>query len=251
MEQEILWTLKALALPPGSLILLGLLGLLLKRRMLGKLIIFASLASLYLLSTPFAAQQLMKKLEYIPAVTERQIETTEARAIVVLGGGRREAAPEYGGDTVSSSTLERLRYAAHLSRTTGLGVIPSGGSHYPGQTPEAALMRASLERDFQVKVAASEEKSRNTRENAEMTASLLRSMGIQKVLLVTHAAHMPRAFAAFERSGITAVAAPTAFDHTGDTPSLLDNWLPKASHLLNSYRVLHEFLGSWWYRVSS
>ena len=37
IDQEIIWTLKAFILPPGLLILTGLLGLLMGRRLLGKL----------------------------------------------------------------------------------------------------------------------------------------------------------------------------------------------------------------------
>ncbi len=251
MEQEIVWTLKTLALPPGILVLTGLFGLLTRSRIFGKLILFATLAALYLLSTPIISNQLMAAQERIAALTQRQIETTDAGAIVVLGGGRRETAPEYGGDTVSTATLERLRYAARLARATGLGVIPTGGIRYPGQTPEAALMRVVLEEDFQVKVTATEEKSRTTRENAEMTASLLRKMGIDKVLLVTHASHMPRSIEAFERMGVTVTAAPTAFEHTTANRPPLDLWLPSAGKLHNSSRALHEYLGRWWYRLSS
>ena len=42
-------------------------------------------------------------MEFFEAVA-----TSGAEAVVVLGGGRRGYAPEYGGETVSSTTLERI-----------------------------------------------------------------------------------------------------------------------------------------------
>ncbi|MEJ1354127.1 MAG: YdcF family protein [Candidatus Sedimenticola sp. (ex Thyasira tokunagai)] len=250
MEQEIVWTLKTLILPPGVLILAGLFGLTIRQRFFSKLILLLTLTAFYLLSTHYTSNRLLMALEHIPALTPRQIETTDAEAIVVLGGGRRQNAPEYGGSTVSTSTLERVRYAAHLARTTGLAVIPTGGSRYPGDTPEAVLMRSTLEKDFQVKVAATEEKSRTTRENAEMTAPLLRKMGIRKVLLVTHALHMPRSLESFERVGIDVISAPTGFEHTTTDLPPLNEWLPSAGQLHSSSRAVHEYLGRWWYRLS-
>ncbi|MES9857513.1 MAG: YdcF family protein [Sedimenticola sp.] len=251
MEQEIVWALKTLALPPGILVITGLFGVMIRQRFLSKLIVTLSLTALYLLSTHYVSNRVLAALEHIPALTQQQIESSDAEVIVVLGGGRRQNAPEYGGDTVSTSTLERLRYAAHLARASGLAVIPTGGIRYQGQTSEATLMRTTLEKDFQVKVAATEEKSRTTRENAEMTARLLRKMGIRKVLLVTHASHMPRALDAFERVGVDVISAPTGFDHTTTTLPPLDEWLPNAGRLYSSSKALHEYLGRWWYRISS
>ncbi len=116
-----------LVLPPGVLILLGLLGLALVRSRVNfgaSLALFAFL-SLYLLSTPIVARLLIQSLEtpYADPAQERG-----AGAIVVLPGGLRPRAPEYGGDTASHFSLERARYAAHLHRRAGLHVIaaPTG-----------------------------------------------------------------------------------------------------------------------------
>ena len=55
----------------------------------------------------------------------------------MLGGGVDYGAPEYGGNTVVSSTLVRLRYAARLYRATGKPVLVSGGD--PRETGIANL----------------------------------------------------------------------------------------------------------------
>jgi hypothetical protein len=43
INQELIWILKAFILPPGLLILTGLLGLLMGRRLLGKLLTLLTL----------------------------------------------------------------------------------------------------------------------------------------------------------------------------------------------------------------
>lgn len=250
MEQEIIWTLKTFILPPGGLVLLGLLGLMLSHRFLGKFILVLTLAALYMFSTPFFSGQLMAGLETIEALTERDIETTDAQAIVVLGGGRRTAAPEYSSDTLKALALQRVRYAAWLARKTGLPVIPSGGNPHSEGPAEATMARNILEKEFRVKVAATEEHSLTTRENARLTKPLLEKLGIKKVLLVTHAWHMLRALDVFEETGIEVIPAPMGFAHkTSTTPETFRDWLPDAGNLRNSSWAIHEYLGRSWYRI--
>src|SRR5262249_22449780 len=50
-------------------------------------------------------------------------------------------------------------------------------------------------------------KSRNTRENAVNTAAIFKARGWRSGILVTSAAHMPRALAAFQQVGLNVVPA--------------------------------------------
>jgi len=249
MGQEIVWVLKTLILPPGGIILLGLLGLILSRRFLGKFLLVLSLAALYMLSTPFLANQLMAGVETIPALTAEEATNSGAQAIVLLSGGRYSDAPEYGADTISERMLMRVRYAAWLARRSRLPIIISGGSPEDGGLPEAELARRVLEQEFGVKVAAIETNSRTTWDNAYMTREILQKMGIQRVLLVSHAMHMPRAIAVFDRAGVDVMAAPTRFFHKQDDEEELSDWLPSPFALVTSYYALHEYLGRLWYRI--
>jgi len=250
MGQEVAWVLKAWILPPGGIVLLGVLGLMLGRRSLaGAFLITLSLAALYLFSTPYIANQLITEIETFPALSPKKIANSKAQAIVVLGGGRRSDAAEFQSDTVNGLLLERLRYAAFLSRLTGLPVIPSGGSGRSDGPAEAYLAKQVLEEEFGVPVAAIEESSRTTWENATMTAALLRQSGIGRVFLVTHAMHMPRSIEMFRRAEVDVIAAPTAFFHTDDPVELLSDWLPNPNSMRLSYFALHELLGGVWYAL--
>lgn len=232
--------LAALLLPPSGPLLLALAGLWLARaqtrrcRSGGLALAVLSLLGLAALSVPAVGNALLAPLERHPAATPDALR--EAQAIVVLGGGSYHAAPEYGEDTVSAATLERLRYAAWLARATGLPLLVTGGAPFGG-TPEGASMKNVLEREFGVAVRWTETASRDTAENARHSAALLSAAGVKHVALVSHAWHLPRAVPLFERAGLTVVPAPTAF--TTAAPSALERWLPgdlrKARIALNEY----------------
>lgn len=235
---------EALLLPPGGLIFLGLAGLLLLRLKTGRRMLALSLALLWLLSLPVVADLLCKGLERIPPVTAEQIEAAKPEVIVVLGGGRNLDAPEYHGDTVTPNTLARLRYAALLAHRTGLPVIPSGGNPGAIGTPEAMLARDILQQEFSVQVKEIERHSNTTWENARYTGQLLKRLGLSRILLVTDAAHMPRALYAFDRNGLQPLPAPTNFRSVGGSEiSPLERYLPSGIAIRKSSFAVHEYLG--------
>ena len=197
---------------------------------------------LYPLSTHFVADQLLWWIE--PAPRDPAADKS-GQAIVVLGGGTYFSAPEYGGDTVKAPVLMRLRYAAHLHRALDKPVLASGGAPEGNPVPEAQLMRQVLQQDFRVPVQWIEEGSRNTFENALMSASLLKPAGIQRIYLVTHAWHMRRARLAFEHAGFKVIPAPTGFA-TRFRLTVID-FLPDARALHDSRLFFREVAGSGWY----
>ncbi len=250
MSVELIRTLDALILPPGGPILVILAGLLFWRWRRWSLLLLASgLAALYLLSTPYVAALLMAPIEPYGALTDAELQATPAQAILVLGGGRYDNAPEFGGDTVNPLLLARLRYAARLQRRTGLPIVVSGGTGGNNAPPEAELARRVLEDELGARVSMVEHQSQTTWENARHTQPLLEKQGIEQVLLVTHAWHLPRAVYAFHAAGVQVIPAPTHFVHSSNGSKGAGYWLPSALALQNSYFALHEHLGLAWYRV--
>ncbi len=234
--------LTALILPPTGPVLLALFGLWLSRRKsrrwqyAGLALATLSLLALIALSMPVVGNALTPA-----AATQAPINAEtlrRAQAIVILGGGSYYAAPEYGGDTVGSASLVRARYGAKLARETGLPVLVTSGSPLGGRA-EADSMREVLEKEFGVRVRWTETKSRDTEENASMSAPLLKANGITRVALVTHASHMPRAADLFRREGIEVLPAPTGFRTA--SPSAIEDYLPR--NLRPAREALHEHLG--------
>jgi uncharacterized SAM-binding protein YcdF (DUF218 family) len=249
IDQEYIWTLKNLILPPGGIVLIWLLGLLLSKRILGKLLLLTAPALLYLLSTPYISVRLMQPLETFPALTPADVSNGTAQAIVVLGSGTYESANEYDGqDTAGRLLLERIRYAAWLHHRTGLPIIPSGGGENRERS-EAQIMRQILEQEFGAKVLALEGQSRTTWENAHKTKTLLDEMQIKKFILVTHAWHMPRAVGSFRAAGAEPIAAPTAFVGDHRLENNWKDWRPSPGAFNDSYLALHEYVGKAWYAL--
>ena len=86
-----------------------------------------------------------------------------------------------------------------------------------------------------------EERSRNTSQNAVFTADILARRGIDRILLVTSAIHMPRSKALFEAQGLEVI--PAATDHEVQAIPGWRNWLPSTDALDGSSRAIKEIVG--------
>ena len=251
MSQGFAGVLELLLAPPGGMLWLILAGLWLirSRPRWGYGLAGVGLALLYLLSTPLVADGLLDSLQTEPALDPAKLDQTGAEAIVILGAGRREDTPEYGGDTLSPQALERVRYGAWLARRTGLPLLVSGGLGKPGHVPEALLMQQVLSQEYGLQPRWLEGRSRNTYENAQFSSELLRAAGIKRVYVVSHAWHMPRIEFSFRGFGIEVVPAPTAFETQGSAGVIVNDLLPNARAQAKSASAFHELLGNAWYRL--
>jgi len=230
----------ALLLPPIGL-LVGALALLVWRgrgaRMLAALLLVTALA----ISTPYAAGTLRLSLERtLPAPP-----ASEPEAIVVLSG---DIAHHREGIDLGPLTLERMRKGAELHRRTGLPILVTGGVlSRRSSTPVAELMRAVYAGEFGIAVRWVEPAARDTRDNAERSAALLRQAGIGRAFVVSHAWHLPRALAAFERTGLSPVPAPVRLGPAPD--GSLGDWVPSPRAALDSWYFLREWAGILAYRL--
>ena len=110
-------------------------------------------------------------------------------------------------------------------------------------------MKTALEEDFRLPVKWVEAASLDTRDNARMSAALLHTDGVKRVVLVTHAAHMRRSVEAFEAAGLAVIPAPTGFFRRGPA----DDPLPRLPNMNSTYAgtyAIHEWLGLLAYRLS-
>jgi len=246
-----------LILPPTNLFLLIVLGLLLWRRWprVGRAVAGTGFVALVFLSSNAGASLFVTPLENMTAPL-RSPERAGAQAIVVLAAGQLENAPEYGNRAIPDFTaLARLRYGAHLYRLTRLPVLVSGGNGDSDVDPDPArreyakadAMAVALQQDFAVPVKWIEPGSRDTAENAVLSARMLRAAGVRRILLVTDAMHMPRARVAFQRAGIEVVEAPTMFFR--DQAKGPGAWLPSAEGMRRSWYAVYEWIGIAWYQV--
>ncbi|PNG12414.1 YdcF family protein [Stutzerimonas stutzeri] len=237
---------KQLLLPPGGLLLLLLAAWWLRRRAprLAALCFVLGFGGLWLMSLPVTVEWAGRALE-----REAPLERAEwadlaqrAQAIVVLGAGREQADPGWGSDQPSYLALERLRFAARLAKASGLPILASGGLHY-GQPPsEAHLAAEALQRDFSTPTRWLEERSRTTWENALYSASMLKDAGIDRIVLVTSASHMPRSRWCFEQNGLQVIVAPMGFVGVPNGRPF-GGWLPETKAVWQNGLLLNEALG--------
>ncbi|WP_061240843.1 YdcF family protein [Ectopseudomonas composti] len=241
------YILKQLLMPPGVLLLLILLGWWLRRRFprVAVTCFAVGFAGLWLMSLPAVMQWSAAWLEREPVLEQTQWPTLAQRAdaIVILGAGREQNDPGWGGtDQPGLMALERLRYAARLARASGLPLAATGGLHY-GQPPsEAALMADTMNRDYGLNIRWLEEESRTTWENAVLSARLLQPQGVRRVVLVTQAWHMPRARWCFEQAGFEVISAPMGYLSAGYSRPL-GGWLPESRVIWQSSQLLNEVIG--------
>jgi len=246
MPVDFLFLLKKLLsvvlLPPLLPLLFIVAGLLCYRRQpsAGKTLAWGGVLLSVLLMMPAGVDLLSSPLESVPVL--RQADLSRGQAIVILGGGQRLNMPEYGGPAPNRITLERLRYGARLARQSGLPVLVSGGAA-PDKAGEAVSMARSLREDFHIEPRWQEAQSPDTKRNAEFSAVMLRAADIQRIVLVTHAAHMRRAMNEFTAQGLEVIPAPTAFFSDVSEGTEFSDFLPSATAAYAGWYTLHEWLG--------
>jgi len=235
--------LSSLLLPPALSWLFVAIGLLLlkNRPLLGRCFAWGGLLLGLGLSMPVLVKPMMAPLERFPVPDQQSL--SSAQAIVILAGGARAYAPEFGGPTAGSVTLERVRYGARLAHQLKLPVLVSGGAPNKKGIAEAQTMMTTLKQDFGITPRWVEDLSLDTHQNAVLSQRMLSQAGIRRIVLVTHAAHMLRAVNEFQAAGMEVIPAPTAFftapAEKGDDIGLL----PSANTAYIAWYALHEWLG--------
>lgn len=247
--------LTALLLPPVPLLALILIGALLlqRRRAWGWVLLLAGAAAIWLSCTSAIGDALQRRLTgplqaLSPADLQDLQKMPQGGAIVVLGAGTESHAPEYDAPSLAADALQRLRYGLWLSRRIGWPVALSGGTgHAQASGPAEAVVAAQIaERDFGRPPKWVESDSRDTRENAERSVSLLRAAGVTRIVLVTHGWHMRRSLRAFEQAiarrggGITLTPAPMGLAPDDAQPVL--RWLPSQGGFKDTRQALREYL---------
>lgn len=242
--------LEVIILPPNSLVIGAVVGLLLRRRLriLGNFIVGISALLWFVLSMPAVSDKFaQKKIEYPPLKVEAL--DSETRAIVVLTGGLYRKAPEFGGqDTVSFESLSRARYGAVLHRRTGLPLLVVGKGPQ-STTAEADVVTSVLTKEFQVPVRWNVPEGRDTIESADAARAILEKINVQSIVLVTNISHMKRASVAFKKAGFKVNPAPVNFYFYEKSRYAFVDFLPWCGALYRSNQMIKERLGAIWNRL--
>lgn len=245
--------------PLGMVCMLVALALVLARRArLQRIILIVALLLLYISSTRWVALGLARSLEWRYLPPEH---VPQADVIVLLGGGTQPAEAPRPMVEVNGAG-DRLLYAAWLyKQSKAPHILVTGGLldwTINASTPAQDMATLLELMGVPVEAIWLEDQSRNTYENALYSAKMLKERGIQRILLVTSASHMPRSVGLFEAQGLEVVPLPTDFTVTydvwqgsgqADWRSQILGLLPSADYLALTSRSLKEYLGIWVYSM--
>jgi uncharacterized SAM-binding protein YcdF (DUF218 family) len=172
--------------------------------------------------------------------------------VLVLGGATESGAiAQSHVQPLLNGAAERMTSAvALMQRNTHLRMVFTGGEGAlfgsgPSEADRAKMFFDSL--GLNGPQVQYESKSRNTYENAVLSAQLP-GMDVQKRwLLVTSASHMPRSMATFQKAGWNVTAYPVDFNTGNDLPwtSFALAGVPGRWEML-----LHEYAGLLAYRLT-
>jgi uncharacterized SAM-binding protein YcdF (DUF218 family) len=230
----------------------GLLGYsLLAKTKHARLLQFTSLLLLYFFSIELVLNPLFKVWEY-PMVWYKDVPAEQYDAAIVLGG---VCAPGKKPDdrTHFPGSPDRLMHALQLYKLGKVKkiIITGGSGELIGKkTPEATYLVNVLglcevnPADILV-----ENKSKNTRENAAFTKTMLeKEFGVgRKHLLVTSAYHMRRSIACFQKADMNVT--PFSVDSLAtETDNILSHLLPNQWAMGKWGILIHEIIGyvSYW-----
>lgn len=222
-----------------------------RRPAIGRALAGTAIALLWVCSSPVFAGWLLGALErQYPA--RALADTPEAEVVIVLGGAIGQPVPPRV-DIDLTAASDRVLHASRLYRAGKARRVVVAAGNIPwirSVKPEAELIRDLLV-EWGVPSNAIEilGGSRNTYENAVEVRDYRARRNFQSALLVTSAAHMPRAMAVFRRLGIPVTASTTDVEVTDALATDLMAWLPDAGALAVTTAAVKEWVGIGAYRM--
>ena len=224
------------------LLLLGFVALLFNKRSLAvKLIAVDLLLCLLLLLMPLG-DMVMRPLE--DRFTFPNLETIQPEGVIVLGGGESPELSSVWRQSEFNSAAERVMVIPVLARQfPEAKIVFTGGS---GSALRQQFKGADAVAEYIDQLGLSsrvlfENQSRNTYENALLSAELLGGVPEGQWLLVTSAFHMPRSVGIYRKQGWNVIPYPVDHYSTTETGLKLDPKLWRNLRDLNT--AMREWIG--------
>ncbi len=206
--------------------------------------IIAAFSLLYICSNSFIADELMRGLEYRGPDLKKE---EHFKYAVVLGGminyDERLDKPRFER---ASDRLWQTLVLMKTGQVERIIITGGSGSILKPEQKEANILRKYLNR---IGIADSliiiESESKNTKENAVFTKTILDSLKVDtKVLLVTSAFHMKRAIGCFKKAGVTNFRPYPTDRFSGPRKFQFDHCLiPQPESLFITALFFHEVAG--------
>jgi len=213
-----------------------------RRQRTGKMLVSVGTLLLAGLSYFFTANLLLRPLErrFPPFIVTLHagVSAPAPHFIAVLGAGANHDPTVPITSRISPDLMVRLAEALRLHRDLpDTKLILSGDTEMAEHMSQVAQALGVGAQDIIMATG-----SRDTEEEASRIASLT---GQSPFILVTSAAHMPRAMGLFRKLGAQPLAAPTDYRAPQQAPGP-DDLFPNASELFKSQTAVYEYLGLVW-----
>jgi len=164
-------------------------------------------------------------------------------AIVVLGGGWWPNDQWPSGSQLSDSSAQRMLEGVRLARALPEAQLIVSGASRSGDISPVAWGYAQAARELGIapeRIRMLDTPVDTAQEARTVQAAL--TVG-SPLILVTSAAHMPRAMRHFQAVGLDPIPAPTQHQAGRGTGRRLADWLPSAGNLRKTEAAWHEYLG--------
>ena len=206
-------------------------------------------------SVPILADLLGTRFHAHDARQVTLADVSGAKAVVVLGAGIRTSYVA-GGQTVAIPDPQTVYNAVEAARIyhlfpNGLPVIASGGRQddtSSQETESVVLKEWLINAGVPSERILLESGSRNTREQAQKVAPLLKANHWERFALVAPAVQEPRACAVFRREGVEPISAAAPFWSETDRQQR-PGWLPKTGALRATERATYDYFAWFYYWV--
>ena len=217
-----------------------------KKQKAGKTFIILSLILLGFYSFGSSANLLLKPLEKaFPPYPDGH--ATVVKFIVVLGGAHTSDPDLPITSQLSAGCIVRLVEGIRIQRRNiGSYLILSGGNLFTPISVAEIMARTARELGVKPESMIIEAQSKDTEAQAEQIKKIVKN---EPFVMVTSAAHMPRAVALFKKSGLNPIPAPTHHLVKKQHWFGYKLYFPSVSNLVKSKSAIHEYLGILWSKL--
>jgi uncharacterized SAM-binding protein YcdF (DUF218 family) len=234
---------------------LGLFYLLVtKKTRQGKILVSAGLLFLLFLSYGFISDRVIEPLEYRYKPYDMQLTNELLKSqnmfplkyVVVLGAGHISDPSLPITSQINDDSLVHLIEGIIIHRkNTASKLVLSGGIVFDPVSEAEMMARIAEELGIDRNDIIMETGSKDTRDEVQFIKKIVKD---NPFILVTSAAHMPRAIAMFRKIGLDPIPAPTGHYVRHGSRGFYD-YFPWAKNLHKAEAAFHEYYGMIWAKL--
>lgn len=221
-----------------------------KRKKTSQITFRIALLWLFIISTPFIPDMLIKNLEtqHSPVSNEILNNLKDSVNILVLGGSHIDDEILPANSQLSESSLARLVEGIRIHNQLKYSTLITSGYLKTSNISNAKVQAdAALSLGIDSTSIRIQETPTNTWQEALIYKQTFGDSS--KLILVTSAAHLPRAMMLFKKAGLNPIAAPADYLVKSRKKWFFFFWIPSSGNIEKMESAIHEYVGMAWYML--